>query len=335
MTQTVLVTGGNGYVASWCIVQLLEQGYVVRTTVRSLSREVEVRNAVKHAGHGDRLTVFEANLLDDAGWPEAMADVDYVLHVASPLGVSKTGDRYEFVAAAREGTLRVLKIAVAAGVNRVVMTSAAATTRQPLDRPVVSDETMWADENDLQFDTYRVSKIMAEKAAWDFMSREGGATEFTTILPGAVFGPVLSKENLSSVGIIAGLVVGRPPFMPKLGFWVVDVRDLADLHIKAMLSPEANGQRFIGAGEFLWMREMAQKLRDGLGTAGANVPRWQIPSILVPLLLQFQPLLKTIAPLIGKRFAMSTDKARNVLGFKPRSSSETLVDCARSLDTSL
>ncbi len=131
-----------------------------------------------------------------------------------------------------------------AGVKRVVMTSAAATTRQRLDKDIVSDETMWADPDDPQFDAYRVSKILAERAAWDFMSRAGGRTEFATVLPGAVFGPLLMPENFSSVQIIAGLLDGRPKLMPQLGFWVVDVRDLVDLHIRAMIAPEAKGERF-------------------------------------------------------------------------------------------
>jgi dihydroflavonol-4-reductase len=334
MASTVLVTGGNGFVAGWCIVQLLEQGYAARTTVRSLERESMLRASVSRARHGDRLAVFAADLLDDAGWDEAVGGVDYVLHVASPVVAVTSGDRHELVKPARDGTLRVLKAAVKAGVKRVVMTSAAATTRQPLDKPIVSDETMWADAEDPQFDAYRVSKILAEKAAWDFMNRNGGKTEFATVLPGAVFGPVLTRENLSSVSIIDGLLGGRPPLLPKLGFWIVDVRDLADLHIKVMLDPAANGQRFIGAGDFLWMRDIARILRAGLGAAGARVPTRQLPSFLVPLLLPFQPLLKTIAPLIGKRIGMSTAKARKVLGFAPRPAEKTLLDCAKSLPSS-
>lgn len=329
--ETVLVSGGNGFVAGWCIVQLLERGYVVRTTLRSLDKEATLRESVARAGHGERLTVVAANLLDDAGWDAAMAGVDYVLHVASPLGVATSGDRHELVAPARDGTLRVLAAAVKAGVKRVVMTSAAATTRQRLDRPVTSDETLWADAEDPQFDAYRVSKILAEKAAWEFMNREGGTTEFVTVLPGAVFGPVLSKDNLGSVGIISGLVAGRPAWMPELGFWIVDVRDLADLHLRAMVAPEAKGERFIGAGEFLWMKDMAQVLRERLGADGTKVPGRRLPGFLVPLLLPFQPVLKTIAPLIGRRFEVNTTKARRVLGFVPRPASETLVDCARSL----
>jgi len=162
---------------------------------------------------------------------------------------------------ARDGTLRVLRAAVKAGVKRVVMTSAAATARPPLSSGRISDETVWSDPSDLQFDAYRVSKILAERAAWDFMSRNAGSTQFTAILPGAVFGPILSPQNLGSVQIIQGLLNGRPAAVPRLGFWIVDVRDLADLHIRAMSSPAAAGQRFIAAGEFMWMADIAAALR--------------------------------------------------------------------------
>src|SRR5260370_370565 len=179
MAQTVLVTGGTGFIAGWCIVELLRRGYAVRTTVRSLSKEPAARAAVASAGAAvDRLTFFDADLTTEEGWDAAMASCDYVLHVASPLGGGATDDRNALVAPARDGTLRVLRAAVKAGVKRVVMTSAAATARAPLSSDQVSDETVWANPADSQFDAYRVSKILAERTAWDFMSTATGATEF-------------------------------------------------------------------------------------------------------------------------------------------------------------
>jgi nucleoside-diphosphate-sugar epimerase len=237
-------------------------------------------------------------------------------------------DREALVPPARDGTLRVLRAAVAAGVKRVVMTSASATTRQRLDTNTVSDETMWADPADPQFDAYRVSKIRAEKAAWEFMRASGGTTEFATILPGAVFGPVLRTDNVGSVKIIADLLAGRPPLMPRLGFWVVDVRDIADAHIRAMTSPQAVGERFIVAGRFLWMAEIAAVLRR---TVGARTPTRVLPDWLVLLLVPFMPNLRTLAPLVGRKFKMDVSKARQVLGVMPRLAEETLADCAHSL----
>lgn len=328
MTATVLVTGGNGFVGGWSIVELLKQGYAVRTTVRNLARADAVRATIGAATAIDRLSFFTADLLDDAGWPEAMAGVDYVLHVASPLGGGAALDREALVAPARDGTLRVLRAATAAGVKRVVMTSAAATARPPLSSHQISNETLWADPADPQFDAYRVSKIRAEKAAWAFMAQADSNTELTTILPGAVFGPILSKDNLGSVNIIADLLAGRPPAMPQLGFWVVDVRDLVAAHIAAMTTPEAAGERFIVAGRFLWMAEIAAILRDKLG---ANTPRRVLPNWLVRLLVPFMPNLRTLAPLIGRRFEIDTSKGQRVLGVRPRPAEATLVDCAKSL----
>jgi nucleoside-diphosphate-sugar epimerase len=329
VAQTVLVTGGTGFIAGWCIVQLLERGYAVRTTVRDAAKEQRVRAAVR--GNTDRLSVVVADLNDDRGWDAAVAGCDYVLHVASPLGGGAVKDRHALVAPARDGTLRVLRAAANAGVKRVVMTSAAATARPPLTSDRVSDETIWADPEDPQFDAYRVSKILAERAAWDFMQSEGKASMLTTILPGAVFGPLRDAENLGSVQIIHGMLRGRPGALPRLGFWIVDVRDLADLHIRAMTAAAAAGQRFIAAGEFMWMEGMAKTLRAQLGEQGAKVPTRRLPDFVVRLLLPFMANLRTLAPLLGRRFPINTDKSRKVLAFAPRPAAATLVDCARSL----
>jgi len=329
VAQTVLVTGGTGFIAGWCIVQLLERGYAVRTTVRDAAKEQRVRAAVR--GNTDRLSVVVADLNDDRGWDAAVAGCDYVLHVASPLGGRPVKKRHALVAPARDGTLRVLRAAANAGVKRVVMTSAAATARPPLTSDRVSDETIWADPEDPQFDAYRVSKILAERAAWDFMQSEGKASMLTTILPGAVFGPLRDAENLGSVQIIHGMLRGRPGALPRLGFWIVDVRDLADLHIRAMTAAAAAGQRFIAAGEFMWMEGMAKTLRAQLGEQGAKVPTRRLPDFVVRLLLPFMANLRTLAPLLGRRFPINTDKSRKVLAFAPRPAAATLVDCARSL----
>ncbi|NLR99378.1 NAD-dependent epimerase/dehydratase family protein [Rhizobium sp. P38BS-XIX] len=332
MKETVLVTGGTGFVAGWCIAALLQRGYLVRTTVRDLSKEPAARAAIASiVKDTSNLSFHAAELLDDRGWAEAMAGCDYVLHVASPLSNAPAGDREAFVRPARQGTLRVLKAAVDARVKRVVMTSAAATARPPLELNLVSDETMWADPHDPQFDIYRVSKILAERAAWEFMEANGGATEFSTVLPGAVFGPLLTAGNLGSVRIIRDLLLGKPKFLPRLGFWVVDVRDIADMHVQAMISPDAAGQRFIVAGEFLWLEEIAKALRQGLGARGAKAPIRRMPSILVRLLAPFLRDLRPLVPLIGRKFGLTSQKARKLLGFSPRPSSLTITDCGKSL----
>lgn len=328
MAQTVLVTGGSGFVGGWCIVALLRQGFDVRATLRSMDKADPARAAIAKEAATDRLRFTIADLMRDDGWDATMAGIDYVLHVASPLPTGAMPDREALVPPARDGTLRVLHAAVKAGVKRVVMTSAAATTRQPLASNTVSDETMWADPADPQFDAYRVSKIRAEKAAWAFMRSSGGGTEFATILPGAVFGPVLAADRIGSAKIVRDLLAGRPAAMPRLGFWIVDVRDLAEAHIKAMTVPGAANERFIVAGSFLWMAEMANALRR---TTGARTPRWVLPDWLVRALVPFMADLRPLAPLVGRRFEMDTGKARRLLGLTTRPAETTLTDCARSL----
>jgi nucleoside-diphosphate-sugar epimerase len=332
VADTVLVTGGTGFVAGWCIVDLLQRGYAVRTTVRSLSKEPQVRDAVAAAGApGQLLTCCAVDLTNDAGWDTAMAGCDYVLHVASPLGGGDPRDPNALVAPARDGTLRVLRAATNAGVKRVVMTSAAAAARPPQGSDRVSDETVWADPSDPQFDAYRRSKILAERAAWDFMAGHAGSTTFSTILPGAVFGPVLTKTTPGSVQVIQRLLDGRPPGVPRIGFYIVDVRDLADLHIRALISPEAAGQRFIAAGEFMWMKDIASTLRSSLGANAGKVPTRGLPDFLVRFLALFIPQLRMLTPVLGLRLRLTSEKERGVLGFSPRPAATTVVDCARSL----
>ncbi|EJL26747.1 nucleoside-diphosphate-sugar epimerase [Caulobacter sp. AP07] len=329
--EIVLVTGGTGFVAGWCVVDLLRRGYAVRTTVRNLSKAEAVRAAIATAGQSDdNLTVVAADLTHDEGWDVAMAGCDYVLHVASPLGGGAARDE-ALIAPARDGTRRVLRAATAAGVKRVVMTSAAATARPRLGSGTVSDETIWADPSDPQFDAYRRSKILAERGAWDFMGGHRGATTLTTILPGAVFGPVLSGDNLGSVRIIQQLLEGRPSGLPRLEFNIVDVRDLADLHIRAMTAPQAAGQRFLAIGEAMWMADIAGALRARLGARASKVPTRDLPDIAVRLLALLVPHLRMLTPVLGRRNPVSSDKARRMLGFSPRPAAETVTDCAESL----
>ena len=333
MAESVLVTGGTGYVAGWVIVELLERGYSVRTTVRSLSRSDAVRAAVSAVVEpGDRLSFAEADLTRDDGWDTAVAGMDYVLHVASPLGDEHSRDPQALIVPARDGALRVLRAATAAGVKRVVMTSAAnAASPSSYAEEGVTDETLWTDPDDPTLVAYRRSKTVAERAAWDLMAGHNGPTTLATILPGAVFGPILATSNLGSVQIIERMVRGSVPGTPRIGLEVVDVRDLADLHIRAMTSPDAAGERFLATGEFVWMKEIAQMLRAGLGAAGSKVPTRQLPDLAVRFTALFDRSLRAITVSLGRRNRHSTDKAKRVLGWQPRPAADTVVDCARSL----
>jgi dihydroflavonol-4-reductase len=330
MTETVLVTGGTGFIARWCIVELLHRGYLVRTTVRSLSGEPSVRNAVARVNDpADRLAVVAADLTSDEGWDAAVAGCDYVLHIASPLGLDGSSD---LVGPARDGALRVLRAATAAGVKRVVMTSAAnAASPSSYRDGGVSDEDLWTDPDVPGLSAYRRSKTLAERAAWNLMQTAGGSTTLTTILPGAVFGPILDLDNLGSVQVVARLLQGKMRGTPRIGLEVVDVRDVADVHIRAMTSPQAAGERFLATGEFMWIADIAEVLRDRLGADAAEVPSRALPDVLVRLVALFDPGLRAITPSLGRKSMHTNAKAERALGWRPRPGADTVVDCARSL----
>ncbi|TCK21529.1 NAD-dependent epimerase/dehydratase family protein [Pseudonocardia endophytica] len=325
--MTVLVTGGTGFVASWCVRALLERGETVRTTVRDLGREPRVRAAVGEPG--DRLEVVAAELLADDGWAEAMKGCTRVLHVASPMAAGDPADPEELIAPAREGAVRVLRAAADAGVPRVVMTSSCAAATPPPGTEGDVDERLWTDPEQAGLDTYRRSKVLAERAAWDAAAGFGGTT-LTTVLPGAVFGPILSPDGRGSVEVIGRLLRGMPG-APRIGLNVVDVRDVADLHVRAAFAPEAAGQRYIAVGGFLWMSEVAAELRERLGGQARRVPRRTLPDVALRVLARFRPELGGIVPMLGRRYGYDTTKARTELGWSPRPARTTVVDCARSL----
>lgn len=333
MAETVLVTGGSGYVGGWCIVELLQRGFIIRSTIRSLSKETAFREAISSVTeNGDSLSFFEADLTSDAGWDEAIEGCDYVLHVASPLGSGSVKSDDDLIVPARDGTLRILRAASRAGVKRVVVTSSTAACSPPMKSSgLFADEATWTDLADRDLNAYRKSKVIAEKAAWDFIWQNTGPMTLTTILPPAILGPVLMKDKLSSVQLVKQLLTGNPPGILNIGFCIVDVRDLADFHVRAMLAPEAAGQRFITAGKFMWMEDIAHDLRSRLGEDGKKIPTKLLPDFAVRLLAFFIPALKEITSMLGRKQEFSSAKAQRVLHFSPRPISTTILDCARSL----
>jgi len=334
MASRVLVTGGSGFIAGHCIRQLLQSGYEVRTTVRKLAREADVRAFLQHSGvePGDRLGVLEADLTGDAGWAQAAAGCEYVLHVASPFPAGVPAHEDELIVPAREGALRVLRAARAAGVRRVVMTSSFAAIgygSKPLGRPY--DERDWTDPA-TRISAYVKSKTLAERAAWDFIAREGGALELATVNPVAVFGPVAGGDFAASVEVVRMMLAGAMPGAPRLWFGVVDVRDVADLHLRAMVTPAARGERFLAvSGDFLSLFEIAQILRRRLGAAAARAPRHQLPDWLVRLGALVSPAARQVVPELGKVKNGSGAKARSLLGWSPRPPEEAIVASAESL----
>ncbi|MEA1676516.1 aldehyde reductase [Nitrospirillum sp. BR 11163] len=330
----VLVTGGSGFVASHVILKLLSDGHEVRTTVRSGSRERLVREMLRNGGQepDDQLRFFEADLTRDEGWATAVADCDYVLHVASPFPSGVPKDENELIVPARDGTLRVLRAARDAGVRRVVMTSSfAAVGYGRQHRAGAYTEEDWT-EPDAPNPPYIKSKAIAERTAWDFMDREGGALELSVINPVGIFGPALGRDYSSSIALIKAMLDGAMPGLPDVYFGVVDVRDVADLHLRAMTHPQAAGQRFIGvAGPSLALADVADILRARLGPAASRVPTRKLPSWKVRLLAPFSKQARATVPNLGKQRQSSNAKARQMLGWSPRSSEEAILASARSL----
>jgi dihydroflavonol-4-reductase len=330
--ETVLVTGGSGYLGGWCVIELLRRGYTVRTTVRDLSREAQVRAAVSsEVDPGDRLTVLSADLLNDEGWPEAVAGCDYVLHVASPFPPKQPKDPDELIVPAREGTLRVLRAGLDAGVKRVVVTSSVAAIRLSdgaASRPL--DENDWTDPDARGLTPYVRSKTLAELAAWDLVRERGEEGRLSVVNPGAIIGPVLNDDLSYSLQAVQRLLGGTPG-VPRLGFSLVDVRDVADLELRAMTSPEAGGERFIAATQFMWMAEIGEVLRDRLGDKASKVPTRTIPDLLVRAMALLDPGIRSVVGGLGKRTELSSEKARSSLGWTPRPIDDTIAETGESL----
>lgn len=338
--ELVLVTGGTGFVAAHCIAQLLEAGYRVRATVRELSREAGV-HAMLHEAGAEPLTELSfaaADLLNDEGWADAAAGCDYVLHVASPFPMTQPKDENELIVPARDGALRVLSAARDAGVRRVVLTSSfaavgyghTAADRGHSARPFTEED--WTDPDGRDASAYVKSKTIAERAAWDFIQREGGTLQLATVNPVAIFGPALGPELSTSLRLLQGLLTGTIPALPRVTMSAVDVRDVADLHLRAMTHPDAAGQRFLAAaGDPISLPAIAALLREHMGDAASRVPKRVLPDVLVRALAPFTPALGEVARMLGQPKRVSSEKARRMLGWSPRSNEESILAAAESL----
>jgi len=330
----VVVTGGSGFIAGYCIAELLNNGWQVRTTIRSLSRAEETRATIgKIAGNADTIEFVAADLNSDAGWASAVAGADYVLHLASPVPVVAPNNDDEIIRPARDGALRVLKASRDARVRRVVMTSSiAAIAYGRGGRTQPFSENDWTDETNRKDTTsYARSKTVAERAAWEWQKTEGGTLELVTVNPVVVLGPALGSDFSASLEVIKKLLDRSVPALPRFGFNLVDVRDIAKLHLLAMTAPEAAGERFIASSDFFWMKDIAGILKQELGDSARNVPSISIPDFLVRILAMFDPVLRGRLFDLGKKRLVSSDKARRILGWTTRPTRETILDTARSL----
>jgi nucleoside-diphosphate-sugar epimerase len=330
--RTVLVTGGSGFLGGWCVIELLRRGHRVRTTVRDPRREEELRAAIApQVDAGEMLTFQAADLLADEGWAEAVDGCSHVLHVASPFPPTQPEDADELVVPARDGTLRVLRASLAAGVERIVVTSsvaAVAGSAKPSSQKLTEED--WTDLGSDSLSPYVRSKTTAERAAWDLARSEDALERLAVVNPGAILGPVLSEDRSYSLQAIERLLRGMPG-IPRIGFSWVDARDVADLQIRAMTAPAAGGERFIAVDRFMWLSEVAEVLRDELGEEAPRIPTRAVPSIVVRGMAIFDPGIRGIVGQLGKRREYSSEKARGLLGWSPRPSEETVVDTARSI----
>lgn len=313
MSGPVLVTGGSGYLATHLIAALLKAGRQVRATARSVGREDDIRAAVRRGGADPaRLEVVAADLLADDGWAKAVDGCEEVHHVASPIPFTQPEDPDELIVPAREGTLRVLRAAQAAGARRVVLTSSfAAVGYTP--KPVAEfTEDDWTDPDTPGLAPYPRSKAIAERAAWELMRQSGTGTELVVVNPTAIFGPTLTTELRSSTQLIKAMLDGTMSVLPRQRFGIVDVRDVADLHLRAMAAPEAAGKRFLAVSDSPVMSflELAGILRDRFGAA---VPTQEAPGDDPP------------------RQIIHNDRARNELGWRPRDAETTIVETVESL----
>lgn len=331
----VLVTGGSGFLGSHCVLKLLHAGYSVRATVRSQAKADEVRKILASSGapFSGEVEFVQADLTSDDGWQASMTSCDYVLHVASPFPSAVSKDENEIILPARDGTLRVLRAARDSGIKRVVVTSSFAAIGyggKPKSGATYT-ELDWTDPA-LPNPPYIRSKAIAERAAWDFINTEGNGLELAVVNPVGIFGPVLSADYSTSIAIVKGMLEGVMPGLPDVYFGVVDVRDVADLHLKAMVSHEANGERFIAvAGPLMSMAGIAFILRSRLGEAAAKVPTKRFSSWQIRLAALFSHKARQMVPNLGKRRESTSAKACRVLEWNPRPNDEVIVSTAESL----
>ncbi len=331
MAGTVLVTGGTGYIGGELIRQLLDRGWNVHTTVRNKAKS-EAELKARFGDAGNRLKVFEAELMSDDGWAEANAGCTHVAHVASPIAAATPRDENEMIVPAREGTLRALRFAKAAGVKRFVQTSSvAAVAYGRSEKNYTVDESDWTDISHPDVYPYVKSKTISERAARDWVAEEGGDMEFVSVNPAMVLGPVESADFSASVEAVLQLMNGSMPMAPDLGFAVVDLRDVADLHVKCLEQPGLGGERFLAAGRFMKMIEVGEVLRSGLGEQARKVPTRIMPGWMVSVLSLFNPGVRSIRSELGKTRHVDTSHALNRLGWKTRAEEESILDCAKSL----
>lgn len=331
----VLITGASGYLGGHVTEEFLKNGYRVRGTVRSLANPKKVAHLRElGACYSDRLDLVEADLTSDAGWKEAVQGCTFVQHVASPFPAAEPAHEDDLIRPAVDGTLRVLRAAAKSGsVRRVVLTSSIAAIayghNDSQDR--ILTENDWSDVSHCA--AYPKSKTLAERAAWEFVAKlpSDSAFELTVVNPGFIAGP-LSGPDIGTSGEVVGRLLRRDmPACPKLGWAVVDVRDVALMHRLATETPEAAGERFVAAGDHMWMQDIAKILESEFGPKGYRPPTGKLPYALMWLIARFDKSIRLVLPYVGKRERVAHAKAARTLGWEPRDARQTFVDMGYSM----
>ena len=336
-STTVLVTGSTGYIARHVVAQLLDRGYSVRGTARSASSLETLQAALpeflQDPASVDRLTVVAADLLQDSGWAGAVAGCTYVVHVASPIPTAPPKDADELIVPARDGTLRVLRASLDAGVRRVVLTSSVAAVLYGVDRAGrVFTEADWSDPDDPRIGAYEQSKTIAERAAWAFMAEEAGdRMELATINPGLVLGPMIGNAPSTSNEAVAKLMNRDFPACPDFTYSMVDVRDVAAAHVAAMTEPTAAGQRFICGLDSHSLREVASILARAYGPEGYRIPTGRLPDVVVRIVAKFDKTAALALNDLGNPQHVDPAKVTALLGRPLRGLDEMTVAMAESL----
>lgn len=332
--KKVLLTGITGFVGSHTAIQLLEKGYRVIGTLRTMKRADSIKRIIaQHTSYADRLSFVEADITDEKIWEKLMVGVDYVQHIASPFPKIMPSDENDLIIPARDGNINILSAAAECKVKRVVITSSGAAVQYgqaPEQRSKVFDETDWTDlnqKNDLT--PYFKSKTIAEKAAWDFIKNDHSGLELAVVCPGLILGPLLEEDFSASANVVIKILDGSMPMVPQIGWEIVDVRSIASLLILSMEQPQAAGQRYIGSSGYLTFNDMSGILKKAYPEM--KIPSRKLPNFMVRILSLFDATLKPVLLDLGTERKMDHSKAVNDLGWKPIKPEETVLSCAASI----